>query len=430
MSVNEVKISYKKILENVRRVSIFKSVIEDPAVKLAVQLIGRIDGADPHIEPTYAELFAILAENAEMSSQPIIGNAWQNYLLDAILEDDNVFARKSEYCSIDKMGKSLIEQTKNDLAALKCLFDIKLDTLDNNFSPLDSFEPMDSAKADKARQKIKQFLSRQQTWDNCLDGLAKFYSAYGAGSFGRFRAFRWKNGRLLGVESPDPIALTDLIEYDWQRDSIKRNTLKMLNGFSTNNMLLYGDRGTGKSSCVKAMLNEFVDTKLRLVEIPKENLIELPDVLAILRKRPEKFILFIDDLSFEENETQYKALKAILEGGLEARPENVALYATSNRRNLIRERFSDRTKDSDDVHPGDTKQEKLSLADRFGLKIPFLAPDKEEYLRIVKTLAERAGIEFDEETKKKALTWQSARSGRCARQFVDYWIGEKALENQ
>jgi predicted AAA+ superfamily ATPase len=255
----------------------------------------------------------------------------------------------------------------------------------------------------------------------------------GTGLFGKHYAFRWVRGtgggKLKGIESPDPIRLDDLVEYEWQREAVSRNTQKLLAGLPSNNMPLYGDRGTGKSSTVKAMLNEYAQRKLRLVEVAKDDLTDLPDILSILRKRPEKFILFIDDLSFEENETQYKALKAVLEGGLEARPVNVALYATSNRRNIVKERFSDRQKNDDEVHPGDTMQEKLSLSDRFGIKLPFLAPDQDEFLRIVETLASRADIEMTEDLRKSALSWQHARSGRSARQFVDYWIGEKGLDS-
>jgi predicted AAA+ superfamily ATPase len=229
------------------------------------------------------------------------------------------------------------------------------------------------------------------------------------------------------VASPDSICLSDLVEYDWQRSAVRKNTEKLISGLPTNNLLLYGDRGTGKSSTVKAMLNEFSESRLRLLEVSKENLSDLPEILSLLRERPEKFILFLDDLSFEENETAYKALKAVLEGGLEGRPANVVLYATSNRRNLIKERFQNAMAD-EEVHPGDTVQEQLSLSDRFGLKLPFLVPDMEEYLNIVGQLAARAGIEMTESLRKEAMNWQHARSGRSARQFVDYIIGERALQ--
>lgn len=386
---------------------------------------------DPGCEAACFELFRLLAENAELSDQPQVGNAWQNYLLDRILSDENIFARKAELTCFAEIGDALKEQVSRDLTALRILYDFDLKAAMQECPDLDGFKPVKNRSVDETRLSMKRRLHARKRWNECVEDLAGFFAMSGVGEFGRFKAFRWVrfggNGMFRGVASPDPIKISDLVEYEWQREAVKRNTEKLLMGLPTNNMLLYGDRGTGKSSTVKAMLNEFGGRKLRLVEVSKENLTDLPDILSTLRERPEKFILFIDDLSFEENETQYKALKAVLEGGLEARPVNVALYATSNRRNLIKEKFSDRVKEEDEVHPGDTMQEKLSLSDRFGLKLPFLSPDQEEYLRIVTALAQRAGIELTEELRKKALSWQHARSGRSARQFVDYIIGEFAL---
>lgn len=421
---------YGELLLSAPQVSIYSGILHDPVVTLVLKLIDQADEHRSGMSATGAELFNRLAESAELSVEPLVGNAWQNYLLEAIISDDNVFARKAERCEVEGMGTSLLTQTRFDLHVLRSLYDLDFAVLCDSLPSFDGFSPFESGRSDEARLLIKTQMHQTSDWRDALSTLAGFYSRTGTGEFGRFKAFRWigdvDGGHLHGVESPDPITLADLVEYDWQRESVRRNTEKLLAGFATNNMILYGDRGTGKSSTVKAMLNEFADKKLRLVEVAKENLVELPTILAILRKRPEKFILFLDDLSFEEDETQYKAMKAVLEGGLEARPANVVLYATSNRRNLIRERFSDRS-GSDEVHPGDTMQEKLSLSDRFGLKVPFLAPDPEEYLRMVSVLAERSGITMTADLRKKAVAWQHARSGRSARQFVDYILGEIAL---
>lgn len=421
------------ILSSVRKISVLAGVLETKAVELVVQILQAADKGEPHPEPMCAELFRILAESAEMSHQPPVGNAWQNYLLEAILNDDNVYARKAEMVDFSEIGPALVSQMRFELGTLRMLYNIPLDLFMDSFPSIDNFMPIQSGEVDSPRLQIKHMMHSSSNWPDMARKLANFYVTSGAGEFGQFRAFRWASyggdGWLQGVASPDTIRLQDLVEYEWQREAVRRNTQKLLKGLPANNMLLYGDRGTGKSSTVKAMLNEFGNKRLRLVEVSKDNLIDLPDILSILRKRPEKFILFIDDLSFEENETQYKALKAVLEGGLEARPINVALYATSNRRNLIREHFSDRVVEDDEVHPGDTMQEKLSLSDRFGLKLPFLAPDQDEYLRIVTALMDRAGIEMTEALRKQSLAWQHARSGRSARQFVDYIIGEKALES-
>ena len=198
--------------------------------------------------------------------------------------------------------------------------------------------------------------------------------------------------------------------------------------------MIIGTSGTGKSSTVKALLTEFHAQGLRLIEVSKEHLEDYVHIVTLLRDRRERFILFVDDLSFEEHETQYKALKAVLEGGLEARPENVVLYATSNRRRLVRERFSDRTgraQDDDDVHIEETMQEKLSLADRFGIHVPFLIPDQDRYLDIAQALAARLGVPLSaQEVRQRALQWSqwhNGRSCRTARQFVEALRGELAL---
>ena len=220
--------------------------------------------------------------------------------------------------------------------------------------------------------------------------------------------------------------------YETERELLLRNTEHFLAGYPANNVLLYGDRGTGKSSTIKALLSAYGDRGLRLVEVPKAQLGDLPLVLRLLRDRRERFVLFIDDLSFQETETEYKALKAVLEGGLEARPPNVLLYATSNRRHLVQERFEDRAGAvNGELHGVDTVQEKLSLSDRFGITLTFLAPDQERYLGIVSSLAAARALPIDaQELRSRALTWATrhkGRSGRTARQFVDYLSGELGL---
>ncbi|MDQ3430314.1 MAG: ATP-binding protein, partial [Actinomycetota bacterium] len=212
-----------------------------------------------------------------------------------------------------------------------------------------------------------------------------------------------------------------------EREPLVENTRRFLAGLPAHHALLYGPPGTGKSSTVKALLNEFAGAGLRLVEVAKEDLRDLPRMLDFLRGRAPRFVLFVDDLSFEEHEVEYKALKALLEGSVEEPPENVRLYATSNRRNLIRESFSDREDgvgaDGDDVHARDTMQEKLSLSARFGLRLTFASPNQREYLEIVAGLARERGLEVPEEKlRERALLWDrwhAGRSGRTARQFVD-----------
>ena len=259
-------------------------------------------------------------------------------------------------------------------------------------------------------------------WSVLAGTLTEHFAVHGAGPFGRYRAFRWKDGTLQLVPDPDPVRLAGLIGYERERAPLLKNTERLLAGLPSHHVLLYGLPGTGKSSTVKAVASEYADSGLRLVELAKEDLKELPPLLDALRGRRPRFILFVDDLSFEEHEVEYKALKALLEGSIEEPPGNVRLYATSNRRNLIRERFSERD-EADDVHARDTMQEKLSLAARFGLRITFPAPDQKRYLEIVSGLVEERGIKIcGEELRERALLWDrwhAGRSGRTARQFVD-----------
>lgn len=253
------------------------------------------------------------------------------------------------------------------------------------------------------------------------DRLEQYYRDNGCGMYARYRAFIWRDHAIHPVEHPDPTTLRDLKGYELQRRAAIDNTVSFLVGLPANNCLLYGDRGTGKSSTVKAILNEYYTRGLRVIEMPKESLMDFPRLVDEIAALPMRFLIFIDDLSFSNQDDTYAALKAVLEGGLAARPENALIYATSNRRHLIRETFSDR--EGDEVHKGDTIQESLSLADRFGLAIHFSSPDKWRYLEIVRQLAIQRGLEDHlEELDLLAERWATERGGRsprCARQFID-----------
>lgn len=221
--------------------------------------------------------------------------------------------------------------------------------------------------------------------------------------------------------------------YETQRDTLLKNTEILLAGYPALNVLLYGSRGSGKSSLIKALLHQYGDRGLRLIEVAKSDLKDLPFVLEQLRGVPQKFIIFVDDLSFEEDDDAFKALKVVLEGNLTARPENVVVYATSNRRHLIREYFEDRPslKDQDEIHVWDTVQEKLSFSDRFGLTLTFEPADQNTYLKIINHLATQAGININaEDLQFRALQWatrHNGRSGRTARQFIDFLSAELAI---
>ena len=253
-----------------------------------------------------------------------------------------------------------------------------------------------------------------------FDALTRFYREHGAGLYARYRAFLWEDGRLVPVPDPDCPKPEDLLGYELQRDQVEANTRQLVAGHPANNVLLFGDGGTGKSATVKSMLYLPGMEDLRLIEIQKENLTGLPSLIRSLDGRRQKFILFIDDLAFDQDDKTYSSLKTILEGSLEKRPVNVAIYATSNRRHLVRQNFSDRG--SDEVDAAETISEKTALAERFGLRIPYLTMNKASYLALVDYLAAQAGIQLAPEIlHAQAMTWEirhSGRTPRVARQFI------------
>jgi predicted AAA+ superfamily ATPase len=269
----------------------------------------------------------------------------------------------------------------------------------------------------------------------CADGrraaemLADCYHREGSGIFARSDAFQWKAGGLAEVGRHDPVTFDDLIGYGRQKAKLIENVSLFVGGAAGTNMLLYGDRGTGKSSSVKALLNMFAHRKLRLVALPKDEIGALPELMDALAGRGMRFIIFIDDLSFEENETGYKSFKSALEGGAAPQPPNTLVCVTSNRRNIIKEVWGDR-EGLEDVNRNDSIQEKRSLADRFGVVVTYSAPDKAEYLDIVRGIAAKEGLDADLETLAgEAMKWeirQGGRSGRAARQFVRSFISAKA----
>lgn len=252
--------------------------------------------------------------------------------------------------------------------------------------------------------------------------------------FENHMAFRWERhregGTLVPVAHPHLFDLDDLVGVDEAKGEIVRNTAQFVAGFPANNVLLWGERGTGKSSCIKGLLRPFAPKGLRLVEVQKGDLLQITDILRLLRGAPWRFILFCDDLAFDEGEVSYRELKAILEGGIEARPENVLLYATSNRRHLMPEPMTDNL--GREIHPEEAISEKLSLADRFGLTLSFYSFSQDTYLSIVEHYAERLGLAIGrDELRTEALRWalfKGQRSGRSARQFMDDLSGRLAMQ--
>ncbi len=261
-----------------------------------------------------------------------------------------------------------------------------------------------------------------------LPRMAEYYRRNGCGIYARYRAFIWRDKKILPVAHPDPQRMEDLKGYEVQRGMAIENTVAFLKNLPANNCLLYGDRGTGKSSTVKALLNTFYKDGLRVIEMPKEYLMDFPYLVDQIATVPMHFIIFIDDLSFSRQDGTYAALKSVLQGGLAANPSNSLIYATSNRRHLLRESFSER--EGDDVHRNDTVQESLSLADRFGLTINFTNPDKARFLEIVDKLAHQRGLDSCmEQLEAGAERWATVHGGRSPRVAQQYLRAAEAKVN-
>lgn len=262
--------------------------------------------------------------------------------------------------------------------------------------------------------------------------LYQHYTTYGVGFYGLNKAFRYDENKLIPIENVEPYTLKDLVGYESQKQRLVDNTKAFLLGEKANNVLLYGDSGTGKSTSIKALLNDYYKEGLRIVEVYKHQFQYLPTIIHTLQKRNYKFIIYMDDLSFEDFEIEYKYLKSVIEGGLEEKPNNILIYATSNRRHLIKQSWSER-ENVDEVNLNDAMQEKLSLVNRFGITILFTHPNKNEYLSIVDALAKKYGLDLDQDQlHQEALTWEIRNggfSGRTAQQFIQYLKNKKALEN-
>jgi uncharacterized protein len=394
--------------------TIFEGVLADEIGQLYLACEAADDGRP------YARLFHALAREAELSPERLVGNAWQNHLLDRILHDENAFSLKAQRGGAISIGPRLLTAVEGDLRRLRSMFDENLNV--DELLPLGNAEPAP----------FKRELAQASDWPAMAAPLAAYYAEHGTGVLAKHRAFRWDaaSGEVVPVLRPDPVRLEELFTYDAERELLLANSEHFLAGHPANNVLLYGERGTGKSSTVKALLQRY--PRLKMVEVSPADLADLPRLLPRLAANPGRFVLFVDDLSFDDLELQYKHLKAVLEGGLEARPDNVVIYATSNRRHLVKERFSDLTKSipNDEIHHQDTVEEKLSLSDRFGITLTFITPDQERYVAIAREIAAARGLEIEpQELRMRAIRWamhHNGFSGRTARQFVDFLTGELA----
>lgn len=367
------------------------------------------------------EIAARLIERAE--GLGLSGNLYRAYLIYFLAHEPNLISTMIEtYGGL--IGESLREVFKHDV---EILLPILRGELRNDLAIVNDYKPT-VASNDAALNELTNRLETLDSAQAITDVFIEHWRRYGYGDISTYRAFRWDNG-LIGVRHFEKIRLDDLIGYAHQKELLTGNTTAFVSGKPANNVLLVGARGTGKSSGVKALVNEYYAQGLRLLQITKPQLKALPEIMETLRQfMSKRFIIFLDDLSFDESETEYKYLKSAIEGGVESRPENVLIYATSNRRHLIRETWRDRGDEHEEVYRDDSTNETISLSDRFGLIIHYYAPTQAEYLEIIRSMLKRRGVELDAETLRlEGLRWEmshSGRNGRTAQQFVNYYLGQ------
>ncbi|MDJ0597570.1 MAG: ATP-binding protein [Crocosphaera sp.] len=420
---------YHLIHQKIASLLLYQSIFDDTIGQSFLEVLNLIyirnqEAIDINCLKAYSHWFNHLASQ---------GMSWQDYIIRKILIDDNPFSQQVQHHALQDLPQPLIEATEHDLTILNTVYNLPLEAISEwvkeaanvPFSPfIGQFENKDQT-----------FLHEEDSWENCLQQLADHYCKYGTGILGQYKALKWHNAQLIGISEPDPITLTEIVGYDSQKEALIKNTEILLSGYNALNVLLYGSRGSGKSSLVKGLLNKYYSQGLRLVEVNKSQLPNLPIIVDQLRNVPQKFIIFVDDLSFEEDNDAFKALKVVLEGNVTAKAQNVVVYATSNRRHLIREYFDDRPrpKDADEIHHWDTVQEKLSFSDRFGLTLTFEPANQDTYLNIVHHLASQINLKIaQDELEFKAKQWatqHNGRSGRTARQFIDFLEGEIGLNN-
>jgi hypothetical protein len=374
-------------------------------------------------------------------------NLWHNYLTYILIMSENPFTLTCE--KVGWKDGSVNHFAKSDFKAFKELFDYDFTELEKDLD-IDCFSCITDYKAiekpqlmynknvsEKVRG-LSEKLERTASVEEFFEAVTSFYRDIGVGAFGLNKAFRFRdlptgNVEFMPINNMDTVVLDDLVGYELQKEKLIANTKAFVRGQRANNVLLFGDSGTGKSTSIKAIVNEFYSEGLRMIEIYKHQFRFLSQVIAQIKNRNYKFIIYMDDLSFEEDESDYKFLKALIEGGVETRPDNILIYATSNRRHLIKETWRDRSdvEQDGDIHRSDTMEEKLSLANRFGVTIGYYKPSRQEFYEIVVALSEKNGLKIDpDQLKLEADRWEMNHggiSGRTAQQFVDHLLGKNVI---
>lgn len=374
--------------EKMQSLAVFRGILrEDTAAKLLEFL--KCPSAD-----SYGSFLAGLYEH---------GDSLTDFLIDIVTEDENPYMKR--IAAMEEVPARIDEAAKNELGFLQQLSRL---TSDEAWSAVSDSRPFAGWSTSE-----KDFLQIYR------ERIAALHTK-GFGIFAKYHAFSYRDGRIQPIKNPDPQRLSQLSGYGLEREKIIANTMALLHDKPAPNALLYGDAGTGKSSTVKAIVNEYKDMGLRLIELTKAQLGDLPAVIEKIAGNPLKFIIFIDDISFSADDDNFSMLKAVLEGSSAAKTPNMTIYCTGNRRHLVKESFSDRS--GDDIHASDTREELVSLSERFGLKVAFLKPNKDTYLQIVENLAEQYGIECTPDLLTRAEAYalrRSGRSGRAAKHFIE-----------
>lgn len=429
----------------VSKLIVYRNLPEDNLLRPLADVCAQVESGGYNKEAVISKIYDQIHRLLDIAT--VYGfnkNLWHNYLTYLLVSVETPFA-----ITCEKEGAcegSVNALAGNDFAVFQQLFAYDFASLErelgiNCFSVITNYQAVSKKEtrynkniSEKVRR-LSEALANAQTAAAFYELVTDFYKAYGVGKLGLNKAFRLaqqgSTAELVPIANTDAITFNDLVGYERQKQALRENTEAFVAGRPANNVLLFGDSGTGKSSSIKALINEYYDQGLRLIEIYKHQFQALSEIIAQIKSRNYRFVIYMDDLSFEEFETEYKYLKAVIEGGLEVRPDNILIYATSNRRHLINETWKDRNDvtNEEGIYKSDTMQEKLSLVNRFGCTIYYGQPDQKEYFAIVSELARREGLEIPEEElhleAKRFELHHGGISGRTARQFINYMQGIK-----
>ena len=433
----------------VSKLIVYRNLPADNILMPLAEVCAQVEGGSYNKEEVIGAVYDQIHKLLDIAT--VYGfnkNLWHNYLTYLLVSVETPFA-----ITCEKEGAcegSVNALAMNDFAIFKSLFDYDFTALEEalgincfdiitNYKAVAKKETRFNKNISEKVQGLSEKLEQAATAEDFYELVTAFYEAYGVGKLGLNKAFRIDHKdnqvELVPISNTELITFDDLIGYERQKQTLRENTEAFVEGRPANNVLLFGDSGTGKSSSIKALINQYYDQGLRMIEIYKHQFQDLSAIIAQIKSRNYRFVIYMDDLSFEEFETEYKYLKAIIEGGLEVRPSNILIYATSNRRHLINETWKDRNDvtHNEGIYKSDTMQEKLSLVNRFGCTIYYGQPDQKEFYNIVVELAHKAGLDIsDEELCAEAKKFElnhGGVSGRTAQQFINYMQGVKLQEN-